>query len=226
MIILENTHPGSETAPVQKKSAVLNVIAQFCSVILHPLFVPLWVTYFLLNVHPDLFVGFSAADKSRTFLIVAVNLCFFPLLSVLLLKALGFIDSIMLKTTKDRIIPYMACGIFFFWAYLVFKRQPEYPGILTAYTLGLFLSASGALLANIYFKISMHAIGFGTLLGLFLYLFASNSMLMAWPLTLAILLTGLISSFRLYLQSHQPVDIYAGLVLGIVAQYIAIISIL
>ena len=75
-------------------------------------------------------------------LIVALNIVFFPLISVLLLRAVGFIDSLFLRTQKDRIIPYIASGIFFFWAYTVFKQQAavsivinqlytwDFPGIL------------------------------------------------------------------------------------------------
>jgi hypothetical protein len=164
----------------------------------------------------------SLSHLNKALIIVTINLVLFPLLSVVLLKALGFIDSILLKTSKDRIIPYIACGIFFFWAYLVFKGQPRYPLLLTGYILGIFLAASGALMANIYFKISMHGIGYGTLVGFFLFLFYNDTMLMTLPLSIAFLITGIGSSFRLLLKAHQPMDIYAGILLGILSQWVAI----
>jgi len=160
-------------------------------------------------------------DKRQTMLIVGLNIVFFPLISVLLLRAVGFIDSLFLRTQKDRIIPYIASGIFFFWGYTVFKQQAQYPLLLTAYILGIFLASSLALIANIYFKISMHAIGMGGLLGFFLIIARSNTMLMTWPLCIALLITGFVCTSRLLIRSHQQKDIYMGLFVGAITQFMA-----
>ena len=149
------------------------------------------------------------------------NAVFYPLFCVLLLKGVGFIDSVFLRTQKDRIIPYIASGIFFFWTFLVFKQQPEFARILPSFMLGVFLASSAALIANIYFKISMHAIGLGGMLGIFLIISNSNSMLMTWPLSAALLITGVVCTARFLISDHTTKDIYSGLVLGILAQFIA-----
>ena len=202
-------------------SIVTKTFANLFSYLFHPLFIPLYLTLFLLYIHPSAFAGFSAFEKKQTAFIVALNLLFFPLMSVLLLKAVGFIDSLFLKTQKDRIIPFIACGIFFFWAYTVFKEQPQYPRILVSYIFGIFLASSAALLANIYFKVSMHAIGVGGLLGSFFILFYTNSMQMTWPLCAVLLITGLACTSRLILKAHRPFDIYGGLLIGIISQLAA-----
>ena len=121
----------------------------------------------------------------------------------------------------DRIIPYIASGIFFFWAYTVFKQQTQYPLLLTAYIFGIFLASSLALIANIYFKISMHAISMGGLIGFFLVIAISDSMLMTWPLALALLITGFVCTSRLLLRSHEQKDIYLGLLAGAITQFAA-----
>lgn len=195
--------------------------ASFLSYIFHPIFVPLYVIAFLVYVHPSYFTGFSAKRKLFTVLISAYNLIFYPLLSIVLLKALGFIDSVFLRTKRDRIIPYMACGIFFFWAYTVFKKQEMYPPIMASFILGIFLAASAGLIANIYFKISMHAIGMGGWLGLFWVVAQSNTMLMTWPIALVILCTGIVCTARLLITDHTEKDIYAGLIIGFLCQWIA-----
>lgn len=217
-----------EALPAQNKplSIPWKIFATFISYLFHPVFVPLYVCFFLVYIHPTAFSGFSDAEKKQTTLIVSLNLVFFPLFSVLLLKAVGFIDSIYLRTQKDRIIPYIASGTFFFWAYLVFKQQPQYPLILTSFVLGIFLASSVALIANIYFKISMHAIGMGSWLGIFLIILKSNEMLMTWPLCVVLLITGLVCSARILLSSHQPKDIYMGLLVGIITQFAAAMVIL
>src|SRR6185295_9042544 len=122
------------------------------------------------------FNGINEQGKVWILLRVAVNMIFFPLISVLLLKGVGFIDSIFLKTQKERIIPYIISNIFFFWMYLVFRNQSQIPSILTSFVFSVFLSSSVALLANTYFKISMHAIGAGGLLGLMFVILYTNTL--------------------------------------------------
>ncbi len=202
------------------------IFSGFFSYLFHPIFIPLYITWFLLYIHPSAFSGFSAGEKRQTMLIVGLNIVFFPLMSVLLTKAVGFIDSIFLRTQKDRIIPYILSGIFFFWAYLVFKNQPQYPLLLTSYILGIFLASSVALIANIYFKISMHAIGMGGLIGFFLIIARSNTMLMTWPLCIALLITGFVCTSRLLTRSHEQKDIYMGLLVGIITQFAGAIAVL
>jgi len=211
---------SSASLPVVK-SPLIRAIARLISYIFHPIFIPVYAIAFLIYVHPSFFSGFSEANKLRTLIITILNLVFFPLVSVGLLKGLGFIDSIFLKTSKDRIIPYIACGIFFFWAYTVFKGQEIYPLILSSFVLGIFLASSAALIANIYLKISMHAIGAGGLVGLFIIIMRSNSMLMTWPLACALLIAGLVCTSRLILGDHNEKEIYLGLVVGIISQFIS-----
>ena len=200
--------------------SVIRFVAHFFSYVFHPLFIPLYATWFLTFVNPYLFAGFSIQQKTWLLIRIAYTMVFFPLITVLLLKALGFIQSMLLTTQKDRIIPYIACGIFFFWAYLVFRNQPNIPSVLTAFTFAVFISSSVALMANIYFKISMHAIGMGGLLGLFLIIMYSNSMLMTLPLSVALLLTGIVCTSRLIISDHTAKEIYAGLFVGIACQWI------
>ncbi len=208
-------------APAEKISPFLKWPAVLLSYLFHPVFVPLYATLFLVYVHPAYFSGFSDASRFRTILIVGQNAVFYPLFCIVLLKGVGFIDSIYLRTQKDRIIPYIACGIFFFWTFLLFKQQAAYPRIMSSFFLGVFLSSSAALIANIYFKISLHAIALGGWLGLFLVIARSNTMLMTWPMAAVVLICGLVCTARLALGHHNAKDVYAGLFLGLLMQYVA-----
>ena len=86
---------------------------------------------------------------------------FFPLVSVLLMKALKFISSIQLKTQRDRIIPYVVCMIYYWWMWYVLHNQPQYPNEFVQLSLAIFLASIGGLIANISMKVSMHAIAAG-----------------------------------------------------------------
>lgn len=209
------------SVPENKQPAIIRFFAHLFSYLFHPLFIPLYVTWFLAFVHTSYFSGYSIQQKTWLLVRVSYTMIFFPLITVLLLKGLGFIQSIFLKTQKDRIIPYIASGIFFFWVYLVFRNQREIPSILTSFTFAVFISSSAALIANIYFKISMHAIGMGGVIGLFLMIMLQDMMLMTVPLSIAFLITGLVCTSRMIVSDHQPKEIYAGLLLGITCQLVA-----
>ena len=215
------TGNGKLKAETPNVSPVLRVFAQLVSYIFHPIFIPLYVVWFIAYVHPSYLSGFSNGMRLRTVLITLQNAVFYPLFAVLLLKGVGFISSIFLRTQKDRIIPYISSGIFFFWTFIVFKEQALFPRILPSFMLGVFLASSAALIANIYFKISMHAIGLGGLLGLFLIITGTNTMLMTWPLAIALLITGLVCSARLLVTDHTTKDVYAGLLVGLITQLVA-----
>jgi hypothetical protein len=221
MIMNQDTIHSKNQKSLTTVSPLIKWPAILLSYVFHPVFIPLYAVLFLVYVHPSYFSGFADANKLRTIFILIQNAVFYPLFCIVLLKGVGFIDSLFLRTKKDRIIPYIACGIFFFWTFLVFKQQNIYPRILPSFMLGVFLASSAALIANIYFKISMHAIGLGGWLGLFLVIANTNTMLMTWPIAAVLLITGLVCTARLIVSDHTVKEIYTGLFLGLLAQFVA-----
>jgi hypothetical protein len=201
---------------------VVNWLAHLFSFVFHPLFIPVLAAWYLAFLQPGYFTGMPTNEKTMVVVQVAFNTIFYPALTVLLLKAVGFIKSIFLKTQRERIIPYIATNIFYFWMYLVFKSQEEIPLMLTSFILGIFLASSMALIANIYFKISMHALGVGALSGLMIVIiFSGFPYVIFLPAMIAFLISGLVCTSRLVVSDHTPFDIYSGVLLGILCQFIA-----
>lgn len=213
-------HDSLENEP--EFSLIVKWLAHFFSFIIHPLFIPVIAAWFLAFVQPGFFTGINRQEKLLIVIRVGFNTIFFPVLTILLLKALGFIKSIFLKTQRERIIPYIATNIFYFWMFLVFKNQPEVPIILTSFVFGAFIASSAGLIANIYFKISMHALGVGSLCGLILIIiFSGFTYAIFLTVMLTFIITGLVSSSRLIVSNHKPFDIYSGIVISILCQLIA-----
>lgn len=205
---------------------IVKWVAYLFSIVFHPLFIPAIATWYLVFIQPGYFTGFGADEKLLIVLRVAYNTIFYPALTVVLLKAIGFNKSIFLKTQRERIIPYIATNIFYFWVYLVFKNDPDMPSILTSFIFGIFLGSTLALIANIYFKISMHALGMGAFLGLLLVIiFSGFPYVIFLPVMVVILLTGLVCTSRLIVSNHTPFDIYTGILFAILCQFIAYIFI-
>jgi len=213
----EITQPGQ-----QKYSLALQIPAQLFSYIFHPLFIPVMAACYLAYVHQGYFTGITPHNKLFIIIKVIENTVILPGATVLLFKAVGFIKSIFFKTQRERIFVYVAANFFYFWMYLVFRSQAEVPSILTAFIFGIFLSSSVGLFANIYFKISMHALGMGALCGLLLLIiFSGSSYNVFLAAMLVFLITGLVSSSRLVVSDHHPFDIYTGIILGIICQFIS-----
>ncbi|MEO6220267.1 MAG: hypothetical protein ABIO81_07550 [Ginsengibacter sp.] len=206
----------------ERYSLLLRLPAHIFSYLFHPLFIPLIAVWYIAFIQPGYFTGIPSGEKIYVLIRIAYNTIFFPALTILLLKGLGFINSIFLRTQRERIIPYIATNIFYFWMYLVFRNQQDVPSILTSYIFGIFLCSSFALLANIYFKISMHALGVGSFLGLLLVIiFSGLSYAIFLPAMLIILLTGFVCTSRMIVSDHLPFDIYSGLFIGIISQFVA-----
>ena len=206
---------------------VVRWLAHFFSFILHPLFIPVYVIGFLLAFHPTYFSGFGKDLKISLLFTTFLNTVFFPAFAVLLMKGLGFIKSVYLDSQQDRIGPYLANMIFYFWAARVFfKFTIELNPVLPSFMTGIFVTTIVGLISNIYFKISMHAMGAGGLVGIFIIIMRSNTMLMTWPLCIALLIAGIVCTSRLIVSDHTPKEIYIGLLAGLLCQFVAAVIII
>lgn len=208
-------------------SLITRFFAQLFSVVFHPLFIPFYVIWFLVSFHPSYFPGFSFYSKFELLRSTLVNTVLFPAFALLVMKGLGFVKSFMLHTQEDRIGPYLANMIFYFWmARVLFNFNPQVSPVLAAFMTGVFLTTAVALIANIFSKISMHAIGCGGMVGVFIIILYSNTMLMTWPLSIALLVTGIVCTSRLIVSDHTQKEIYTGLLVGLACQFAAAMVIL
>jgi hypothetical protein len=218
-----NGHSATAGAKLREQTVyhpVIRAMAKIISIIFHPLFVPVYILLFFLYVSP-LTIGLDAQQKGRLTISFSMMYILFPLVTVLLAKALGFINSIHLRTQKDRIIPYIASGIYYFWMWWVLHNQPGFPQPLVILSLAIFIASSGGLLLNSYFKISMHGISVGVG-STFIYLLAVlSASSFGIYLSIALLIAGLVLTSRLINDDHNPKEVYAGFFLGVLAQLVA-----
>lgn len=220
MTTATDTHISSETNTKQRSTGV-RAIAHIVSYIFHPLFIPVYITSLMLFVHPLVFAGYDTTQKLRLLSTVLVNLTFLPAVTVFLCWRLRFISNMYLETQKDRIIPLAAAMIFYFWCWFVLKNFTEIPLIFREFLLGSFITIIVAWLANISFKISLHALAMG---GMVFYIFLLVYTVdggSAWYLAAAVLITGAVCTARLVLSTHRPFEIYSGLIFGILCQVMA-----
>ena len=201
--------------------ASVRLVAKIISTIFHPVFVPLYIVLFMVYVHPWIFAGFSDLDKTRTVMMAALMFTFFPVVTVLLLKALKFINSFHLTTQKDRIIPLVACGVWYFWIWYVWRNLPEYPSAAIKLALAIWISASLGLMANIIMKVSLHAISMGVILAFIFLLAFSQPLNFGIYISVSLLIAGAVCTSRFIVSDHFPKEVYGGLFVGIISMLAA-----
>ncbi len=199
---------------------MLNGIASFFSVILHPLFFPIYGLSYINWADAYKFAGLDETARTKFFAIVIVNTIVFPLITVLIMKKLGFVSNIRLKEREERIIPLAAGGLFYFWTFMV-VRSLAVSGFITGVFLGASISVFACFFFNLFFKISIHCAAAGGFIAMALYLTLTVQHNLQIPLMVIIILAGLLGSARWYLKEHSPFEIFSGYLMGFLSQVVA-----
>lgn len=227
MMDRENNLQEIRTRSFSEQPAALKIIAKIISYIFHPVFVPVMVVWFLLYKHPFLFAGFAAVQKLRTLLMAIVTFTFFPLVTIFLLKGLKFIDTIYLHTQRDRVIPFIACMIWYFWIWYVWNNfgktddVVDMPREAVQFAFATFMSTIIGLMVNIKMKVSLHTISAGIVLTFFIQMAFAQPLNFGTWLAIVIFLTGLICTARFMVSDHTASEIYGGLGVGALSMIIA-----
>ena len=200
-------------------SPALRVGAKIISFIFHPLFVPLYIAWFLIH---ELRLFNDRTDWQRTVIFIQffIYYTFFPMMTTLLSKALGFVQSVYLRTQKDRILPYIVCEIFYFWGWYVFKNV-HFPKEVVMFALGVFLACSLVLILNSFMKISMHTLSLGVVCAFLLLASAMSSFVFGIYISIGFFVAGLTATARLIDSNHTQREIYFGFFAGAIAEVIA-----
>lgn len=199
--------------------------AKFISVVFHPLLFPSYGLFLLLSTNPTRFGHLGEKLHIVWFIIVFMLTFVFPVVWLTMMKRLEMIDSFTLDTSKDRIIPLIATATFYLWTTWMFKSNVHLKiptdklifYMMLGASFGIFIT----LFSNIFMKISLHALGAGSLLGLLLPVVRLSTYDLRLVFLLAILLAGVIGASRLVLKAHTPREVYIGYLVGFMGQFLA-----
>lgn len=167
-------------------------------------------------------------DLNYQYLLLSVILFFsfvLPSLFILIMYRLKLITDLQLSKRSERVMPYFFTAIFYaFVAYLLYNKNFIDPLIYKILFFGSIVILITAII-NLKFKISSHAISCAVILGMLIHLsFNYDDWNQLLILNLVIIITGLVSSARLYLRAHDSFEIMTGLavgtILGITAPFV------
>ena len=194
-------------------------LARFISVVFHPVFMPTYSFFLLFGLSSYFNFITSASVKQVIFGIVIFNTLIMPLLITRMLYKRKFISSYQLGERKERIIPFFCTAILIMLSYYMFRKL-GLPRVFYMILLGAAASLTLAVLLTLKWKISIHMIGIGGVAGMFLGLSESFLFDFRIPFAICILLAGAIGVARLSMNSHKPIQIYTGFLLGFFCEYL------
>ena len=194
-------------------------LAQFLSIVLHPVLMPTYAlilifrqsTYFSYSVSPE--------AKLALFSIIILNTFLLPVMISYILVKKKWIKSLEMQKREERLMPYITnLVLILLSAYMIFKLK--LPRVFFLLTLGAAAAVTVAVIINIKWKISIHMIGIGGLIGTFFGMSAFLLVDLRMMIIVCLLIAGLLGVARIRLGAHKPSQIYAGFIAGFICEYL------
>ncbi|MEP6795744.1 MAG: hypothetical protein ABJB16_15550 [Saprospiraceae bacterium] len=213
----------------------MKAIANFFSILFHPLLILTYMTLVLLWTNPFSFGYRHVAEADTLLIIVVMTTITLPAIAVLMMKMLGWIDTFRMENRHERIGPYIVAGILYLTLYLHVSKA-DFPTSIRVATLGVLIGLWACFLINNFMKVSAHAAGMGglvTLVALTKLKFGYDEAQIGFPggvnlilsidylLYGVIILAGIVCTSRLLLKAHESKEVYLGLMMGIMGMVIA-----
>ncbi len=209
-------------------------IAHIISFIFHPLLIPSYLFLFLYQIDPMLLDDQINALRHQSdinpfvaqhfpatvFSIIMIVSFFFPVFAIFLMVKLGFVNNFYMLERRERILPLIAVSFFFFLNFYMVKNYFYLNHQATTAYFGAWLSVSIAFLFTLFYRVSLHAVGIGAMIGIALMTIQFSSFNLLVPIVLIIAIAGLVGWSRLKLDAHIPVELYSGYTIGLFAQLV------
>ena len=196
-------------------------LTQLISIILHPMFMPILALHLTLLVLPSL-----AFTLSHNLLLIYGILIFstmvLPLISIFWLMQKGKVSSLEMSNHKERSLPLFKTVIWMSFGYYLLQNLLFYTPILKAELLGAILIILLASIISKFWKISLHLLGIGGVVGVFIALQIIHGDFL-YLLLLFILLSGLLGVARIKQKAHNYAQVYAGFLVGLSVELITLL---
>ncbi|MGB9746491.1 MAG: hypothetical protein ACPLXM_06140 [Bacteroidales bacterium] len=193
-------------------------LAAVISFLLHPVFAPL-ISLFILLYSGTYLSLITPSWKQRIILIVALGTVFIPFSLLPLLYFRKLTEQVRFGKHRDRFLPLFFSTISYYFTYHVLQRLAV-PNILQILFLSATITVFVSMLITIFYRISLHTIAWGGLIGIFLALCFRFGMVFTPWLTGIIFLAGLSGYARLTMQAHKTGEIYAGYLTGFIVNFV------
>jgi membrane-associated phospholipid phosphatase len=189
-------------------------IANLISWIFHPMLMPTYALLLIFN--HDTFFVLLLPEKLKLVLagLIVANTLLIPLIFIWMMKKRGIISSYQLPERGERTFPFVVTALFYFATWFMMQNL-GLPGVYYIFVLGGATLIIIASIINLYWKISIHALGIGGLTGGFLALNYQMLLDSTMLILLLIFVSGLVGYARLKLNTHNQSQVYVGYAVGV-----------
>ena len=195
--------------------------AQIISIFGHPLFMPVYAMVLIFEFNPYIDLQIPKNVQVIVLTILSIFTILLPLLTAIILHKLGVVKSIYMKTAEERKWPFLLSVL---WYYLGFEllTNVSLPASLYLLMIGAITVILIAHFITLRWKISVHMLGVGGVIGAMIGLSQRFQFNHFYIIIVLFFVAGLIGYARLKTNSHNYRQVYAGFVLGIMVEWIAV----
>ena len=124
----------------------------------------------------------------------------------------------MLHDREERRIPYLLTIFIYGFDYYNFTKISATPIVLN-YLLACMAVLTIIFIINYFYKISIHTATLGSFLALLMVNYVNTGIELRPLIAITFIMIGLVSSARLFANSHNSIQVYLGLVVGFIPMF-------
>jgi hypothetical protein len=196
-------------------------LSKFISIVLHPVFMPLLTLHLTLEARPS---GACSISNDLNYIYGILICCtiILPLLSIFFLIKKGMVSSLEMSNHKERSLPLFITVLWMSLGFYMLRNILGYAPILKAEIIGAILIVLFAAIISKFWKISLHLLGIGGVVGVFIALQLIEGGVM-YLLLFFILLSGILGIARIAQKAHNHTQVYVGFLLGVSVELITLL---
>ncbi|MDG1283349.1 MAG: hypothetical protein P8N46_01725 [Flavobacteriales bacterium] len=196
-------------------------ISRLISILLHPIFIPVISFYLSIRMVPSL--DFTIANyQDYILLILIICTIILPALCMLFLIKFDVISSLEMRKNQERPIPLLLTGGFLILSLKLTEKLLIFTPVLKKELVGAIIIILLASIISKFWKISLHMLGVGGLIGVLVslqYLYGGLSSMIIYFMLIA----GITAMARIYLKAHNHSQIYIGFIVGFIIECVIIL---
>ena len=192
-------------------------LAKFYSFFLHPLFMPLITLLVVLEMDSTIYLDPSL--RNFIFLILLIN-TLAPGISIWVMYKRGIVSDLEVEKRSERFVPFLLVIFYYLMSYLILRLsdiglQVEILSLFSA----LITTLVFCLIISFFYKISMHTMAHGALLGVVVALAHLHEINALFAICLIILSGASMAWARILLRLHTPAQTLLGWGAGALVHY-------
>lgn len=210
-----NGEEGNESrAELKRKRKNTRWIARIISFIFFPLLIPIYATLMLFDMHIFTYypTPYVSAAKTTIFIFGII----IPCVSFIFLKVVKAISDLHVPRKEERIIPYICISFCYLCcAYLLFRNA------MPTWVVNMNISVAFVIftesIISRFWRISGHASSMGLWAGTILVSGYATYTNVCTPFCIVLLIAGVFSSARMYLNRHTNEQLLVGFIYGMLS---------